>query len=1039
MSKSLTPENELERLEELKSYNVLGIESSDDFDFITEMAAKICNTKISLISLISADKQWFLSKHGLEIEETALEHSFCAHAINSPNEPFIIQNATLDSRFADNPLTTGNPNIVFYAGIPLKSSKGIPLGSLCVIDDKPNTITETQIEYLNKLAQQVTTMFELRKKQAELDANNKKLERTIQTLEIIQKANNIGFWELDIATEKIVWSDEVYEIHELESSAEIHVKDGINFYHPDYHKTIIIALNNLIRDNIPYDLICILITAKGNQKWVRGTGQKFGNKIIGSFQDITSIKERELKFEGIFNSNMSYIGFLDTNGNVLEINKTAIEQGGLKREEVIGKPLWECYWWQFSETNQNELITNFQKALLGEEIVYEVKINITENYYSKVLFSLRPLFDDQGEIIFVISEGRPIDELVNTRDHFAAVLEGTNAGTFEWNIQTGKKVYDERWANIAGYTLAELEPITDNTWVNLAHPDDIVVAGQKIDLLFNKKEQFYEMETRIKHKNGHWIWTLDYGKIIEWTPDGKPLLMYGTHQDITVRKQKSLELSYQKQILNALYELSPIGISLNDYETGKFLDSNDKLIEPTGYTKEEFKQLSYWDVTPTPYKAIENKALKQLKEKGYYDKIEKEYIKKDGSRYPVSLQGILIEDLNGKKLIWSFVQDISTEKEAESRIYQAMHNLRAVLEATDQVAIIASDDKGTVTLFNTGAEKMLGYSSNELVGIQNHLIVHLPSEIEETSNLILNQYNQVVKGFSALIFEAQRTQTFAKEWTFKRKDGSEFPVLLSIKAVENNGQITGYSAVAVDISILKKAEDDIKSLLGITQDKNSRLRNFAYIVAHNLRSHSIGISGILDLMKTESPDLYSNELIGHMKNGVENLKQTVNDLTEVVKVNLTQNIMIPIPIYESIQKNIDLVALQCKEARLEIHNLLEKKLQVKGVPAYVESISLNFITNAIKYKKKNEKGYLKIYSLEDSIYHIICFEDNGLGINLEQHGEKLFGMYKTFHQNTDSKGLGLFITKNQVESMQGKIEVESQENKGTIFKVFLPL
>jgi PAS domain S-box-containing protein len=1030
--------NEADRIEELKTYRIKEIEEKQDFDFITAMAAKICNTKISLISLVYEDYQWFLSHHGIQTQATSLDFSFCADTIKSPQIPFIVENAMSDERFAGNPYLA-HTQMVFYAGIPLVSSKGIPLGSLCVIDYKPKTLTAEQIDLLTKLAKQVTTLFELRKKQGELDAKNKKLEETNHRLEIIQKANQIGVWELDLKSNTIFWSQEVYDIHELPHNTVVHLEKGINFYHADYKKLITEATENAIKYDIPFDLITVLITDKKNLKWVRSVGKRVGQKLIGSFQDITDIKKRELKFEGIFNSTMSFIGFLDTTGTLLEINTTALELGGLTKEDVVGKPLWECYWWQIATETQNDLIRHFQKALTGQEIVYEVDINVAHKMTSTILFSLRPLLDDQGKIIYIIAEGRQIDELTKTRDHFTAVLEGTNAGTFEWNIQTGKKKYDERWANIAGYTLSELEPISEHTWTNLAHPDDVLEAGKKIKRLFEKKELFYEMEARIKHKQGHWIWTLNYGKIIEWTPEGLPSMMYGTHQDITLRKQKALKLSYQKQILNALYELSPIGISLNDHDTGKFVDGNDKLIEPTGYTKEEFKELTYWDVTPTPYEALEKTALIELKEKGYYNKIEKEYIKKDGSRYPVSLQGILIEDLNGKKLIWSFVQDISAEKKAEERIYQAMNNLRAVLHATDGVAIIASDEKGTITLFNSGAEKMLGYKASELIGIQNHLVMHMLKEIEENSIELSQQYSQNLTGFEALVFETKMNNTITKEWTFKRKDGQELPVLLSIKAVKNNSKITGYSAVAVDISILKKAENDIKNLLGITQDKNSRLRNFAYIVSHNLRSHSIGLSGILDLMKLESPDLYANELISLVDNGVENLRQTVDDLTEVVKVNLIQNIVVDIPLFDAIQKNIELVALQCKEANFEIKNLVPKEVSAKGVPAYIDSIALNFITNALKYRDQTKQSFLKIYSIVDQEHLIICFEDNGLGINLKQHSDKLFGMYKTFHQNPDSKGLGLFITKNQVVSMNGKIEVDSEENVGTTFKVFLPL
>jgi hypothetical protein len=152
-------------------------------------------------------------------------------------------------------LTTGDPHVIFYAGIPLQTSSGVPLGSLCVIDSEPKTLIEEQIDFLTKLADQVMTIFELRKTQFELDANNTKLEKTNQTLEIIQAANQIGIWELDLATEEITWTKIVYDIHEVNEDVVINKDQGIQFYHPDY-RALISNAENAIINNSSFDVIC---------------------------------------------------------------------------------------------------------------------------------------------------------------------------------------------------------------------------------------------------------------------------------------------------------------------------------------------------------------------------------------------------------------------------------------------------------------------------------------------------------------------------------------------------------------------------------------------------------------------------------------------------------------------------------------------------------------------------------------------------------------------------------------------------------------
>lgn len=139
-------------------------------------------------------------------------------------------------------------------------------------------------------------------------------------------------------------------------------------------------------------------------------------------------------------------------------------------------------------------------------------------------------------------------DLIIQRQRLTNIIEGTRAGTWEWNIQTGETYFNENWANIIGYELSELEPISIETWLKFVHPDDAKLSGDLLDKHFAGELDYYECEARMLHKDGRWIWVLDRGKVTTWTPDGKPLLMAGTHQDINKRKQLELELTRQAQL-----------------------------------------------------------------------------------------------------------------------------------------------------------------------------------------------------------------------------------------------------------------------------------------------------------------------------------------------------------------------------------------------------------------------------------------------------------------------------------------------------------
>ncbi|MES2529917.1 MAG: GAF domain-containing protein [Pseudomonadota bacterium] len=162
MSDTLPLPSEVARLAELQRLCVLDTLEEQAYDDITRMAADICGTPIAVISLIDDKRQWFKSRVGLQVSETPRELAFCAHAIQTPGQPMVVNDATKDARFESNPLVVGDPNIRFYAGAPLVTSNGHALGTVCVIDREPRDITPEQLEQLQFMAQQVILMLEAR-------------------------------------------------------------------------------------------------------------------------------------------------------------------------------------------------------------------------------------------------------------------------------------------------------------------------------------------------------------------------------------------------------------------------------------------------------------------------------------------------------------------------------------------------------------------------------------------------------------------------------------------------------------------------------------------------------------------------------------------------------------------------------------------------------------------------------------------------------------------------------------------------------------
>ena len=184
MQKPSIHKKESQRIKSLKSYLILDTETEEEIDNLTQLTSEICETPITLVSLIDEDRQWFKSKVGLDVNETHRDLAFCAHAINETNDLFIIEDSRTDNRFFDNPLVVSYPNVIFYAGVVLKSDEDLPLGTLCVIDHLPRKLSDKQIKSLKTISKQIMNLLNYKKsirKQEELSVQllqkNNELER----------------------------------------------------------------------------------------------------------------------------------------------------------------------------------------------------------------------------------------------------------------------------------------------------------------------------------------------------------------------------------------------------------------------------------------------------------------------------------------------------------------------------------------------------------------------------------------------------------------------------------------------------------------------------------------------------------------------------------------------------------------------------------------------------------------------------------------------------------------------------------------------
>lgn len=239
-----------------------------------------------------------------------------------------------------------------------------------------------------------------------------------------------------------------------------------------------------------------------------------------------------------------------------------------------------------------------------------------------------------------------------------------------------------------------------------------------------------------------------------------------------------------------------------------------------------------------------------------------------------------------------------------------------------------------------------------------------------------------------------------------------------------------------DVTHQKNTESNLLKLLNLSKSQNERLQNFAHIVSHNLRSHSTNISSLVHLIGEKYP-VKENEFFKMLLLASDNMIETTNNLSDVALLySSNKNEIKKFKIKKLIKKSLDTFQLELRKNDISIYIEIPESIEIYGFAEYLDSVFQNLISNVVKYSRESKHKFLKIVSYDEENYIKLSFEDNGLGIDLPRYKDKIFGMYKTFHYNENSRGLGLFITKNQMEAMGGWIEVESEVNIGSKFNLY---
>jgi len=892
--------NESERLAALHALHILDTEPDPAFDQITELASELCDCPIALVSLVDENRQWFKSRHGLQIHESDRDLSFCAHAILQ-NDIFEVPNALEDDRFADHPLVIGEPFVHFYAGVPLIDEQGHAVGTLCIIDSKPKKLTQQQRSVLRKLANQVNALLAAR----------------IDRLQAIAQEHTLA----------------------------------------------------LLLDAMP-------------------------NAVVAC----------------------------NAEGKLTQFNELAQAWHGAD-VKAISPDKWPEYFDLYHVEEDRHLLTHEVPLLRTWQghVVENVEIKICAKHQAPrwVNCNGRQLHAPNGDLLGAIvvmnditRERQHALQVMEEKRHLNMVLKGTRAGTWDWNIKTGEVLYNERWAEIIGYKLAELEPIGIHTWQKYCHPDDYIKSKQLMYQHFTDPQSEYDCIVRMLHRAGHWVWVHARGRVYEWDEHGKPYKIAGTHIDVTQQHRAQEQLLLSGQRFKGAFDAAALGIGIVSLD-GRWAEVNQALCKMVGYTEQELLSLSFQDITYADDLNTDLTLIQQLLSGDIpCYQLKKRFVTKSGALVWVLIAVSMVRDSNG----------------------QPLHFVKQVEDMNQQTLTanaLADNARFQKALFNNMAEAVIVINEDFYIEQSSKsAVLLLPALTGKGQTSLHDALPELVQPLQQMTGHIPTTAASRFELDVDIPWRGHMSLEFSLSKIFRNGKAL-WIVLIRDLSQAKRIE---------------RMKDeFVSTVSHELRTPLTSIRGALGLITAGVMGNVAEPIHNMLKIAEDNsqrLSLLINDLLDLEKLQAGKfelNFQ-DVDIIKLIDHLIEAMSPVAESYQVTIRRANNTAVTLHTDPSRLTQALSNLLSNACKYSPANDEVLINYKVLNDQLMIEVC--DHGAGIP-EEFRARIFTKFSQ-EDSSDTRGregtgLGLAICKELVEQMGGRIGYESEPGQGACFWLTLPI
>ena len=852
----------------------------------------------------------------------------------------------------------------------------------------------------------------------------------VQHPQTIYQLDNTGIWGEAVRQRKPILINDFKVNHPKKKGyPEGHVILNRFLTIPIFEDDCIVAVVGVANKGTDYEETDVLqLTLLMNSVW----------QSVIILNNAQSLREREKFLSTILRTTPDGFWIIDRNQRFVDVNDAYCRMSGYDREELLELKISDID----AEEDAAETIARIQRIIASGSETFETLHRHKDGSVFPVEVATAFLNSNDGGrfVCFcrdLTDRKRAEEALLRQKQRLDFILEGTNVGTWEWNVQTGETVFNERWAEIIGYTLAELEPISIDTWMKFTHPDDLKISGQLLEKHFNGELDYYDCEARMRHKEGHWVWVLDRGKVATWTKDGKPQLVAGTHQDISKRKKAEDELVKQEQEYRLLAE-SPNSIVIKFDSTGRIKFVNKYAADLFGYSIGEMLGRRTTDLIHNDIDSAGNNTDEfwdnLLKNPEKYKFNDNENITRDGRKLWISWTNTPVYDDEGRlaELICTGF-DSTNRLEAENRLRESEKRFRAVVENINAAIYVVQN--GHYVYSNLIGGLLVGLSPNELIGRPINDFVPI-----DAIRLVEDRHQRRLDGQVVDDIIEHKLITIDRETKWIQTTGTTI----------NWQGAPSILAFAVDVTSQKEAEADKERLEDQLRQahKMEALGTLAGGIAHDFNNILAAIIGYSELaLEDAQSGITSPEPIKKVIKAGNRAKELV---TQILSFSRKLEPMLkPVNLNDVVVEAINIFTRTIPKM-IKIEHLLADDLRlVNADVTQLTQVLMNLSSNAVDSMPNGgrliietsnatlDEEYCNQHAdVEPGDYVQLTVSDTGHGMD----AKTLTHIFDPFFTQKDvgkGTGLGLATVYGIVKKHGGHVHVYSELGRGAVFKVYL--